>query len=150
MPKSSRDGMGTTTSRMACPAPELASLWHPAVRPERREPSLRSLPASLGARPPPVPRAGSLACSGAYTRGRGVNGLRLWCRMSGDHAWNETYRQGEVCKAPMENGGAKMEQCNNKTNNLDEIHRKSYEIGTNFVPISQFHVSFCIHTHAFT
>ena len=139
MPKSSRDVMGTTTSRGACPAPELASLWPLAVRLERRQPTLRSLPASLGARPPPKPRAGSLSWSGACTRGRGVNRRWLWCRMSGDHAWNGTYRQGEVCKATMENGGAKMEQCNNKTNKLDEIHKSSYknsyEIRTNLVRI---------------
>ena len=55
MPKSLWDGMGTATSRTACPAPELASLWPRVVRPEHREPSLRSLPASLGARPRPVP-----------------------------------------------------------------------------------------------
>ena len=115
------DGMGMTTSRLACPAPDLASLWPPAVRPERREPSLRSLPASPGARPPPVPRAGYLSCSGGCTRGRGVNPRQLWCRMSGDPAWNGTYRQGEVCKLPMENGGAKMEECNNKTNKLDKF-----------------------------
>ena len=40
--------MGTTTSRTACPAPELASLWPPAVRPELTKASLRSMPASLG------------------------------------------------------------------------------------------------------
>ena len=42
MPKSSRDGMGTTTSRLAAcphPAPDLASLRPRAVRPERPEPS---------------------------------------------------------------------------------------------------------------
>ena len=55
MPKSSREGMGMTTSRAGpppCPrpAPELASLR--PERPERWEASLRSLPASLGARPP--------------------------------------------------------------------------------------------------
>ena len=32
----------------------------------------------------------------------------------------------------MENAGAKMEQCNNKTKQSDEIHRNSYEIRTNF------------------
>ena len=56
VPRSSRDGMGTTTSRTACPALELASLWPPAVRAERREASLCSLPSSLGARQQPVPR----------------------------------------------------------------------------------------------
>ena len=78
MPKSSRDGMGTTTSRTACPAPELVSMWPPAVHPEHREASLRSLPASLGARPRPLPRAASLSCSGACTRGRGMNRHRVW------------------------------------------------------------------------
>ena len=48
VPKSSRDGMGTTTSRGTCPELVLASLPPPAERPERREPSLRPLPASLG------------------------------------------------------------------------------------------------------
>ena len=108
MPKSSQEGMGRNTSRTACPAPELASLWPPVARPERREPSLRSLPASLGACPPPVSRAASLSCLGACTRGRGVNRRREWCRMSGEHALIGTYRQGEVCRAPMEKGGAKM------------------------------------------
>ena len=32
----------------------------------------------------------------------------------------------------MEEGGAQMEQCNDKTNKLDEIHRNLYEIRTNF------------------
>ena len=54
----------------------------------------------------------------------------------GDPAWNATYKQGEVCKAPMEKGGAKMEECNNKTNKFDEIHRNGYEIRTNFMGIS--------------
>ena len=84
MPKSSRDGMGTTTSRTACPAPELALLWPPVVRPKRRKVSLRSLPALLGARPQPVPRAASLSCSGDCTRGRGGNRRRAWWRTSGD------------------------------------------------------------------
>ena len=35
----------------------------------------------------------------------------------------------------MEEGGAKMEQCDDKTNKLNEIHRLSYEIRTKFVPI---------------
>ena len=84
VPKSSRKGMETTTSYGACPAPELTSLWPSAERPERREPSLRSLPASLGVRPPPVPPGGSLCSS--VNRGRGLNRRRVWCRMSGDHA----------------------------------------------------------------
>ena len=51
----------------------------------------------------------------------------------------------------MEEGGAKMEQCNDKTNKLDKIHRILYEIRTNFVRIScEFHISFCIHTQSFT
>ena len=69
MPKSSRDGMGTTTSRGACPAPELASLWAPQEHPDRREPSLRPLLASLGVRPPPVPPGGS-PCSSELTGAR--------------------------------------------------------------------------------
>ena len=36
----------------------------------------------------------------------------------------------------MEKWGAKMEQCNNKMNKLDEIHRNAYEIRTNFLRIS--------------
>ena len=82
MPKSSRDGMGTITSRPAAcprPAPELASLRPPAVRPRRTEASLRSLAASLGARPPPVLRAASLSSSGTCTRWCGVNRRRAWC-----------------------------------------------------------------------
>ena len=74
-----------------------------------------------------------------HTSGQGFNRRRPWCRMSGDHAWNGTYRQREVSKAPMENGGAKMEQCNNKTNKLDEIHRNSYEIRTNFTMPQYLH-----------
>ena len=38
----------------------------------------------------------------------------------------------------MENGGAKMEQCNNKTNKLDEIHRNSYEIRPNLENRTKF------------
>ena len=129
-PKSLQDAMGTTTSRGACPAPLLASLPAPAKRPERREPSLRALPASLGVRPPPVPPGGSPCSSGNWVRGRYLP--RAWCRMSGDHAYNGTYRRGEVCKAPIENGGANMKQCNNRTKKLDEIHRNSYESRTNF------------------
>ena len=35
-----------------------------------------------------------------------------------------------------------MRQCNNRRNKLDEIHRNSYEIRTNFAPIScEFHIS---------
>ena len=70
MAKSSRDGVGMITSRTACPAPELASPWPPAVRLERREDSLRALPASLGARPRPLPGTALLSCLGACTRGR--------------------------------------------------------------------------------
>ena len=32
----------------------------------------------------------------------------------------------------MENGGANMEQRNNKTNKLEDFHTNSYEIRTNF------------------
>ena len=39
----------------------------------------------------------------------------------------------------MENGGANMEQCNSKTNKLDEIHRNSYEIRTNFTMTQYSH-----------
>ena len=59
VPKSSRDGMGMITSRLApCPrpAPELASLRPPAAHPGRAHASLRSLGASLRARPAPEPR----------------------------------------------------------------------------------------------
>ena len=52
-PNSSRDGMGTTTWRATCPVAVLASL--PPERPKRRDPSLRTLPGSLGGRPPPEP-----------------------------------------------------------------------------------------------
>ena len=58
VPKSSRDGIGISTSRPApcpLPAPELASLWSPALRPERAEPLLRSLQSSLAARPALIP-----------------------------------------------------------------------------------------------
>ena len=94
MPKSSRDGMGEIASRPAPyprPAPELASLRPPAVRPERAEASLRSLGASLGARPPPEPRARSLSSTGTCTRRCVVNRLRACCRTSGDHAWKGTF-----------------------------------------------------------
>ena len=146
-PKSSRDGMGTTTSRATTPAPVLASLPAPAERPERREPSPRAMPASLGARPAPVP-PGQLPCSSG-NRPRGWYLRRARCRMSGDHAKNRTYRLGEVCKAQIKKGGADMKQCNNKTKNLDEIHRNSYEfdkntyeIRTSFVRISyEFHIA---------
>ena len=84
VPKSSRDGMGTTTSRGACPAPVLASLPPPAERPERREPSLRPPPASLGVRLPAVPPGGLPCSSGNW--GWGLNRRRAWCRVSGDHA----------------------------------------------------------------
>ena len=55
--------------------------------------------------------------------------------------------QQEVCKALLENGGPNMEQRNDKTEKLDEIHRNSYEIRTNFVRISQ---CLNIHTNSFT
>ena len=84
VPKSSRDSMGTTSSRGTCPATVLASLPVRAERPERREPTLRPLPDSLGVRPPPVPPGGSPCSSG--NRGRGLYRRRVWCRMSGDHA----------------------------------------------------------------
>ena len=132
------DGMRTTTSRATCPAPVLASPPAPAERPERREPSLRALPASLGARPPPVPPGrsppvppGRSPCSSG-NRARGWYLRLVWCRMSGDHAKNGTYRRGEVCKAQIEKRGLDMKQCNNKTKKLDEIHRNSYEFRTNF------------------
>ena len=125
VPKSSRDGMGTTTSRGACPA-LVASLPARAERPERREPSLRPLPDSLGVCPPSVPPGGSPCSSG--NRGRGLNRRRAWCRTSGDVAYNGTYRRGEVCKAPIENGGANMEQRNKKTKKLDEIRTKLVRI----------------------
>ena len=43
----------------------------------------------------------------------------------------------------MEEGGAKMEQCNDETNKLNEIHGNSYEIRTNFVRVS--HKLLCSH-----
>ena len=120
-PNSSRDGMGTTTSRATCPAAVLASLPVPPERPERREPSLRTLPASLGARPPPVPTgwsppgpSGGSACSSG-NRGRGLYLRLAWCRISGDHAMNGTCRCGEVCKAQIEKGGVDTRQCKNKS-----------------------------------
>ena len=89
-----RDGWGTTTSRATCPVAVLASL--PPGRRERCDPSLRTLPASLGARPPPVPAgwsppgpsAGSACSSGNW--GRGLYLRLLWCRISGDQAVNGT------------------------------------------------------------
>ena len=48
-----------------------------------------------------------------------------------------------MCKAPTEEGGARMEQGNAKMNKLDEIHANSCEIGTKFVRIwYEFHVNF--------
>ena len=42
-----------------------------------------------------------------------------------------------------------MEQCNDETNKLDEIHTNSYEIHTKLVRISyEFHRNFRTHTHA--
>ena len=97
-PKSSRDGWGTTTSHAKCLAAVLASLPVPAECAERREPSLRTLPASLGGRPPPVPPGrsppvppGGSPCSSG-NRGRGLYLRRVWCRISGDHAKNGTYK----------------------------------------------------------
>ena len=143
-PKASRDGMGTTTSRATCPVAVRASLPVPPERPQRREPSLRTLPASLGGCPPPVPavgsppvRPGGSACSSG-NRGRGLYLRLAWCRISGDHAVNGTCRCGEVCKAQIEKGGVDTRQCKNKGNKLDEIRRNSYEIRTNFVRISNF------------
>ena len=96
-PNSSRDGWGTTTSRTTCPLAVLASL--PPERRERCDPSLRTLPASLGARPPPVPAgwsppgpsAGSACSSG--NRGLGLYWRLVWCRISGDQAVNGTCMQ---------------------------------------------------------
>ena len=96
-PNSSRDGWGTTTSHATCPEGVLASL--PPERRERCDPSLRTLPASLGARPPPVPAgwsppgpsAGSACSSG--NRGWGLYLRLVWCRISGDQAVNGTCMQ---------------------------------------------------------
>ena len=96
-PNSSRDGWGTTTSGATCPLAVLASL--PPERRERCDPSLRTLPASLGARLPPVPAgwsppgpsAGSACSSG--NRGRGLYLRLVWCRISGDQAVNGTCMQ---------------------------------------------------------
>ena len=135
-PNSSRDGWGTTTSRATCPVAVLASL--PPERRERCDPSLRTLPASLGARPPPVPAgwsppgpsAGSACSSG--NRGRGLYLRLVWCRISGDQAVNGTCGCGEVCKAQIQKGGVHTRQCKSKRSKLDEIHRNSYQIRTNF------------------
>ena len=116
-------------------------------------PSLRTLPASLGVRPPPVPAgwsppgpSGGSACSSG-NRGRGLYLRLVWCRISGDQAVNGTCRCGEVCKAQIEKGGVDMRQFKNKRSKLDEIHINSYENRTNFVPISHFQN---IHTNLFT
>ena len=150
-PSWSRDGMGTTTSRATCPVAVLASL--PPERPERRDPSLRTLPASLGGRPPQEPAGwsppgplGGPACSSG-NRGRGLYLRLVWCRISGDQAVNGTYKFGEVCKAQIEKGGVHTRQCKSKRSKLDESHRNSYEIGTKFVRISRFQN---IHTNLFT
>ena len=161
-PNSSRDGMGTTTSRARCPVAVLASL--PPERPERRDPSLRTLPASLGGRPPPVPAgwsppgpSGGSVCSSG-NRGRGLYLRLVWCRISGDQAVNGTCRCGEVCKAQIEKGGVHTRQRKSKRSKLDESHRNSceirakfvrnsYEFRTNFARISHFHN---IHTNLFT
>ena len=91
-PNSLQDGMGTTTSRATCPVAVLASL--PPERPERRDPSLRTLPASLGGRPPPEPAgwspagpSGGSACSSG-NRGRGLYLRLVWCRIFRDQAVN--------------------------------------------------------------
>ena len=161
---SSRDGMGTTTSRATCPAAVLASLPVPPERPKRRKPSLRTLLASLGARAPPVPagwsppgHSGGSACSSG-NRGRALYLRLAWRRTSGEHAVNGTCRCGEVCRAQIEKGGVDTRQCKNKRSKLEEIHkefvRNSYEIHTNwyefrtnFVRISHFQN---IHTNLFT
>ena len=150
-PNSSRDGMGTTTSRATCLVAVLASL--PPEGPKRRDPSLRTLPASLGGRPPPEPAGGSppgpsggSACSSG-NRGRGLYLRLVWCRISGDQAVNGTCRCGEVCKAQIEKGGVHTRQCKSKRSKVDEIHRNSYEIRANFVRISHFQN---IHTNLFT
>ena len=136
-PNSSRDSMGTTTSRATCPVVVLASL--PPKHPQRRDPSLRTLPASLGGRPPPVPAgwspsgpSGGSACSSG-NRGRGLYLHLVWCRISGDQAVNGTCRCGEVCKAQIEKGGVDTRQNKNKRSKLDEIHINSYEIRAIFV-----------------
>ena len=41
-----------------------------------------------------------------------------------------------MCKAPMQEGGARMEQYNDETNKLDETHANSHEICTRFVRMS--------------
>ena len=66
---------------------------------ERCDPSLRTLPASLGARPspvlagwsPPGPSAWSACSSG--NRGRGLYLRLVWCRISGNQAVNGTCMQ---------------------------------------------------------
>ena len=146
-PNSSRDGMGTTTSRATCPVAELASM--PPERPERRDPSLRTLLASLSGRPTPVPAgwsplgpSGGSACSSG-NRGRGLYLRLVWCRISGDQAVNGTCRCEEVCKAQIERGGVDTRQCKNKRSKLDEIHRNSYEIRVKFVPnLYEFRTNF--------
>ena len=146
-PNSSLDGMGTTTSRATCPVAVLASL--PPERPERRDPSLRTLSASLGGRPPPVPAgwsppgpSGGSACSSG-NRGRGLYLRLVWCRISGNQAVSGTSRCGEVCKAQIGKRGLHTSQCKNKRSKLDEIQRNSYEIRTKLTRISyEFHVNF--------
>ena len=81
--------------------------------------------------------ARSLSSHGTCTRWCSVNRRRAWCHISGDHTWNGTHRQGKVCNAPIEEGGARIQQCNDETNELDEILTTSWEIRTNFVRISQ-------------
>ena len=142
-PKSSRDGMGTTTSRATCPAAVLASLPVPAERPERREPSLCTLPASLGDRPPPVPTgrsppvpSGRLAVLLGQSGPRVVLALGVVPNIRRPREERDLQMWGSV-KAQIEKGGVDMRQCNQR-NKLDGIHGNSYEIGTNFVRISHF------------
>ena len=104
---------------------------------------LTALIAGLAQGPSTPGAAGRLALLlGCPHTGPGRQWRRVWWRTSGDQARNGTYRQGEVCKAPMEEEGAKMGQCNEETNQLDkftEIHtklvRNSYEFRTYFVRI---------------
>ena len=97
-------------------------------------------PSTTGASGPVATGASGRSPCSSGNRARGWYLRRVWCRMSGDHAKNGTYRRGEVCRAEIEKGGVDMKQCNNKTKKLDEIHRNSYqnsyEIRTKFVGIS--------------
>ena len=60
VPKSSRDGMGMTTSRAACPARELFSLWEPC-RASRAPRALTALTAGLARGPSTTGASGRLA-----------------------------------------------------------------------------------------